>query len=89
MTSAEHNNFWLAKNAWLYALLEGLRGAGAVGLTIFVVTSLGYLVRSEQTFAECIGNALSLGLLFFVPLLPALAIWARWELWRNNRVKTK
>ena len=89
MTASEGDNFWKARRAWVYALGTGLRGAVAILLTLVITWSVAWIFRTETPFLPWIRTALVVGVIVGLALLPVFTVWARWDLWRTNRVMTK
>ena len=79
---------FMSAKAWRYSGVEGLRGAIAIALTVLLAGMAGGFINHVEPSvlisrcAKITAIAFALG---FVPFTP----YARWELWRNNRVKPK
>ena len=89
MRSGKGDSFWFGVSAWRHSLIEGVRAAAIVFVTISVVWSLGWLFHTDQNLASWLSDALLVGFLTGLPFLPTFAIWTHCDVWRGNQVKPK
>jgi hypothetical protein len=88
VTLVSQDRFWRSRRAWSYAAAEGFRAAAIIASTILVVGSFAGLVRGEGLVDWLVAMA-KISLLMALPVFLVFAIWARCELWRNNRMKPR
>jgi hypothetical protein len=86
--NSRFDDFMSAK-AWRYSAVEGLRGAVVISVTVLVVNIAGALFFLHSVWESWLLQTAKLSLLAFGLGFLLFTPYARWTLWRNNRVKRK